>query len=73
MRTTWIFRSQQLKSLRELSGLSPSAFGKRIGRSSFSVLSWEKGTTYPTARDLVKIAEAFDTNPHAFFKKNGMP
>lgn len=62
------FTSERLKALREFHGLSPEAFGKRIGRSPRCIRYWESGTTSPTVRDLEAIATSFGIELGSFFR-----
>lgn len=66
----WSFNRTQLKSLRRMKGLSPEQFGKRIGRTGWSIVNWERGRTAPTVVDLAKIANEFDVDPGSFMTRD---
>ncbi len=63
------FNLSQIRTLRELSGLSPDEFGSRIGRTGRSILNWEQDKTSPTLRDLETICREFHVDLSGFLTR----
>lgn len=66
---TWIFKTERLKELRTLKGLSPEGFGREINKSGFTILNWETGKGSPRGIDLAAIGTAFQIDPCSFFER----
>ena len=54
------FDPGRIKALREFRRMSHDEFGKHIGKSKQTIISWEKGRTVPDANDFHRIAKVFD-------------
>ena len=50
------FVAKGLRSQRSRLGLSADGFGKLVGVSAQSIYNWERGTAYPRAQQLARIA-----------------
>jgi Zn-dependent peptidase ImmA (M78 family) len=59
---------EQLRSARELLGLSTREVAGRLGVSEESVRSWEAGTEEPGAEDLWELADIYQRSPDYFLK-----
>lgn len=63
----------RIKARRQVVGLSQSALGKAMGVTFQQVQKYEKGTNRVSAGNLIKIARALNTDPHALLGMNGAP
>lgn len=59
--------ARNMKRLRELSGLSQMALAERVGCSTTLIGNIETLKRFPSAKNLDKIAEAFDAPLHELF------
>jgi transcriptional regulator with XRE-family HTH domain len=52
--------AQNLKDLREKTGISQRTLAKKLGIHATDVSSYERGVNLPTVEKLIKIADFFD-------------
>ena len=55
-----------LKELREKSGMSQEEFGKRLGKKTTTVSSWENGQCYPVIPTYFEICKLCNCSPDIF-------
>ena len=60
---------KHIKKYREQSKLSQLTLAVEIGVDQSNVCLWEKGKTYPTIQNLIKIADLFGLKLWAFLKE----
>lgn len=68
---TMIFKTTQIRGLREGLGLTQDEFAKRIGMTKQAVSSWESGQIKPSVDTLAKIASEFGAKIESFFSMEG--
>lgn len=54
-----------IKQAREAAGLKQHEVAQRVGVSQSSVCAWEKGEAYPSAENLIKLADVLGTTTDA--------
>lgn len=61
--------AERIKSVRRENGLSQRELAKRLEISNRAVSKWEKGLSYPSTENLIRIAEIFAIPLDYFFEK----
>lgn len=58
----------KLRDLRRALGLTEAQLGTYIGRTAYTIIGWERGTTTPTARDLANLSNATSASILSFYR-----